>query len=45
MNPARQASMAAKVPFEVPAFGINMVCGSGLRFADLDCRVGGDFRT
>ena len=30
-NPARQASMAAKIPFSVPAMGINMVCGSGLK--------------
>ena len=30
-NPARQASMAAGVPREVPAWGINQVCGSGLR--------------
>jgi acetyl-CoA C-acetyltransferase len=30
-NPARQASMAAGIPKEVAAFGINQVCGSGLR--------------
>lgn len=30
-NPARQASIAASVPKEVPAWGINQVCGSGLR--------------
>ena len=30
-NPARQASMAAGIPVEVPAWGINMLCGSGLR--------------
>ena len=30
-NPARQASMAAGLPKEVPALGINQVCGSGLR--------------
>lgn len=30
-NPARQASMSAGVPKEVPAWGINQVCGSGLR--------------
>ncbi len=30
-NPARQASMAAGIPKEVPAFGVNQVCGSGLR--------------
>jgi acetyl-CoA C-acetyltransferase len=30
-NPARQASMAAGVPMEIPAWGVNQVCGSGLR--------------
>jgi acetyl-CoA C-acetyltransferase len=30
-NPARQASIAADIPIEVPAWGINQVCGSGLR--------------
>ena len=30
-NPARQASMNAGVPKEVPAWGVNQVCGSGLR--------------
>ena len=30
-NPARQASMAAGVPKEVPAWLVNMMCGSGLR--------------
>ena len=30
-NPARQAAMAAGIPKEIPAFGINQVCGSGLR--------------
>jgi acetyl-CoA C-acetyltransferase len=30
-NPARQASMAAGVPREIPAWGVNQVCGSGLR--------------
>jgi acetyl-CoA C-acetyltransferase len=30
-NPARQAAMAAGVPQEVPAWGVNQVCGSGLR--------------
>src|SRR3954464_13032847 len=30
-NPARQASMAAGIPKEVPAWGVNQVCGSGLR--------------
>lgn len=31
MNPARQASRAAGVPDESPAWGLNQVCGSGLR--------------
>ena len=30
-NPARQASMAAGVPKEIPAWGVQQVCGSGLR--------------
>jgi acetyl-CoA C-acetyltransferase len=31
MNPARQAAMGAGVPIDATAFGINQVCGSGLR--------------
>src|SRR5215467_1078205 len=31
MNPARQASLGAGIPSEVPAWGVNQVCGSGLR--------------
>jgi acetyl-CoA C-acetyltransferase len=30
-NPARQASIAAGVPFEVPSWSVNQLCGSGLR--------------
>lgn len=30
-NPARQAAVAAGVPYEKTAFGINQLCGSGLR--------------
>ncbi len=30
-NPARQASIAAGVPVSVPAWGVNQLCGSGLR--------------
>jgi acetyl-CoA C-acetyltransferase len=30
-NPARQASINAGVPVEVPAWGVNQLCGSGLR--------------
>jgi acetyl-CoA C-acetyltransferase len=31
MNPARQAAMKAGIPQDKTAFGINQVCGSGLR--------------
>jgi acetyl-CoA C-acetyltransferase len=31
MNPARQASLGAGIPIESPAWGVNQVCGSGLR--------------
>jgi acetyl-CoA C-acetyltransferase len=31
LNPARQASLAAGIPSEIPAWGVNQVCGSGLR--------------
>lgn len=30
-NPARQASIKAGIPQEVPAFALNMLCGSGLK--------------
>jgi acetyl-CoA C-acetyltransferase len=30
-NPARQASVAAGIPVQTPAWGINQLCGSGLR--------------
>ncbi|MGZ5889985.1 MAG: acetyl-CoA C-acetyltransferase [Hyphomicrobium sp.] len=30
-NPARQASIAAGIPVDAPAWSINQVCGSGLR--------------
>src|SRR5437016_5071875 len=30
-NPARQASVAAGIPVETPAWGVNQLCGSGLR--------------
>jgi len=30
-NPARQASVTAGVPVEVPAYGVNILCGSGLK--------------
>jgi len=30
-NPARQASIGAGIPVETPAWGVNQLCGSGLR--------------
>ncbi|XP_017863104.1 PREDICTED: acetyl-CoA acetyltransferase [Drosophila arizonae] len=30
-NPARQAALKAGLPIEVPAYGINILCGSGLK--------------
>jgi acetyl-CoA C-acetyltransferase len=30
-NPARQAAVGAGMPFEVTAYGVNQLCGSGLR--------------
>jgi acetyl-CoA C-acetyltransferase len=30
-NPARQASIAAGIPVEIPAWAVNQLCGSGLR--------------
>ena len=30
-NPARRASIAAGMPVESPAWGVNQLCGSGLR--------------
>ena len=38
-NPARQASMGAGVPKEVPAWGVNQVCGSGLRAVALGAQA------
>jgi len=46
-NPARQASMAAGIPQEVPSFTVNKVCASGLKAVILaaqaiglgDCRI------
>jgi acetyl-CoA C-acetyltransferase len=31
MNPARQAAVASGIPFSATAFGLNQVCGSGMR--------------
>ena len=30
-GPSRQAAIKAGVPQEVPAYGINMICGSGMK--------------
>jgi acetyl-CoA C-acetyltransferase len=38
-NPARQAAIAAGIPTEVPAWGVNQVCGSGLRAVALAAQV------
>ena len=37
-NPARQASIAAGIPVDAPAWSINQVCGSGLRAVALGAR-------
>lgn len=34
-NPARQATLKAGLPIDVPAYGINMLCGSGLKSVSL----------
>lgn len=34
-NPARQASLKGGLPIEVPAYNINMLCGSGLKTVSL----------
>ena len=43
-NPARQAAIAAGIPFEVTAYGVNQLCGSGLRTVALGYQAirGGD---
>src|SRR5665647_466481 len=38
-NVARQVSMAAGIPKEVPSFTINKVCGSGLRSVGLAAQI------
>ena len=38
-NVARQASVKAGIPVEVPAMTINMVCGSGLRTVSLAAQM------
>ncbi len=34
-NPARQATLKAGLPIDVPAYGVNMLCGSGLKSVSL----------
>src|SRR5271167_3435531 len=43
-NPARQAAVAAGIPYEATAYGVNQVCGSGLRTVALGFQAirGGD---
>ncbi|WP_119270705.1 acetyl-CoA C-acetyltransferase [Taklimakanibacter deserti] len=43
-NPARQAAIAAGIPVESPAWGVNQLCGSGLRAVALGLQqiVNGD---
>jgi acetyl-CoA C-acetyltransferase len=45
-NPARQASINAGIPQEVPAYGVNILCGSGLKSVALGYQaiVNGDSR-
>jgi acetyl-CoA C-acetyltransferase len=38
-NPARQASIHSGVPKEVPAYGVNILCGSGLKSVALGCQA------
>ncbi len=42
MNPARQASLGAGIPIEAPAWGVNQVCGSGLRAVALGSQLVAD---
>ena len=38
-NPARQAAIAAGLPIAAPAWGLNMVCGSGLKAVALGAQA------
>jgi acetyl-CoA C-acetyltransferase len=38
-NPARQASVKAGIPVEVPAYNVNMLCGSGLKSVAMACQA------
>ena len=46
-NPARQASINAGIPVESPAWGLNQLCGSGLRAVALGYQqiLNGDARS
>ncbi|XP_054272455.1 acetyl-CoA acetyltransferase, cytosolic [Macrosteles quadrilineatus] len=37
-NPARQAAVKAGLPYSVPAYGVNMLCGSGLKAVVAGCQ-------
>ncbi|OEO31246.1 acetyl-CoA acetyltransferase [Devosia insulae DS-56] len=39
MNPARQAAIGGGLPIGVPAFGVNKVCGSGLKAIHLGAQA------
>lgn len=34
-NPARQAAIYAGIPNHVPAYQVNMLCGSGLKYIQI----------
>ncbi|CAD7004475.1 unnamed protein product [Ceratitis capitata] len=38
-NPSRQAALQAGLPISVPAYNINMLCGSGLKCVQVYCYV------
>jgi acetyl-CoA C-acetyltransferase len=38
-SPGRQAAVKAGIPVEIPAFTLNMVCGSGLRAVSLAAQI------
>lgn len=38
-NPARQAAVRAGLPYDVPAYTVNMVCGSGLKAVQLAAKA------
>ncbi|XP_063233590.1 acetyl-CoA acetyltransferase, cytosolic [Bacillus rossius redtenbacheri] len=38
-NPARQAAIMAGIPYTIPAYLVNMLCGSGLKAVQLGCQA------